>query len=48
MKVMKRITDLNLKIENHDDRNSQQTIKINRPVIEDNSEIMNQNWKNQN
>ena len=48
MKVMKRITDLNLKIEDHDDRNSQQTIKINRPVIEDNSEIMNQNWKNQN
>jgi len=41
MKVMKRITDLNLKIENHDDRNSQLTIKINRPVIEDNSEIMN-------
>lgn len=40
MKVMKKITDLNLKIEDYEDRNSQQTIKINRPLIEDNHNKM--------
>lgn len=47
MKVMKRITDINLNVDNLSDNKSSQTIKINRTIVEDASEIMDENNKYQ-